>query len=58
MIARSMIEEWCGRISRSTSGTNPGRTALFARPRSFSLGRGIEVQIESEFRECLERYGE
>jgi hypothetical protein len=49
-------ESW--RISRSTSGTNPGRRAWFARFGSFSFGRRIEVQIESKFRECLERYGE
>src|SRR5947208_15799783 len=53
MIARSMIEESCGRISPGTSGrTQKARLPLL------SLGRRVEVHIESEFRECLERYGE
>src|SRR4029453_14406126 len=52
-------KEWCGRITHSTSArTNPGHPALFAGFRSFALGSRVEVQIESKFRECFERYGE
>src|SRR5207249_10890923 len=58
MIARSITERTGrGRISRSASRTHPTSLALSARFRSLSLGSGIEVQIESKFRECLERYG-
>src|SRR5437870_8880277 len=45
------------RISRSASRTHSTSLALSAHFRSLSLGSGIEVQIESKFRECFERHG-
>src|SRR5436853_4618441 len=57
MIARSMFGECCGRISRSTSRLQcPGALKLLARVRSLSRRRRVKVQIESKFRECLQRY--
>src|SRR6201987_1054515 len=57
MIARSMMGECCGRISRSTSGLeHPAASRSFVHARSLPSGAGIKVQIESKLRECLQRY--
>src|SRR6266480_943977 len=58
MIERSMPEEWCRRIDSSTSGGRPGASALFQHFGSFALGRRVEVQVETKFRERLERHSE
>src|SRR5207247_10978257 len=57
-IERSMPEEWCRRIDSSTSGGRPGASALFVHFGSFALGRRVEVQVETKFRERLERHSE